>query len=124
MNRSPILLVDDDKALLDTLAQALERLPVEIVTAEGGPEALRLLQARNYAVVVTDVVMKEKNGFAVLEEARQRYPVGRVVMLTGHGSREVAVEAMQNGATYYIEKPVDLAEPTAVVADLEHARGR
>lgn len=110
MTRSPVLLVDDDDVLLDTLAQALESLPVEVVTAAGGPEALRLLQDRNFAVVVTDVVMKDKNGFAVLEEARQRYPAGRVVMLTGHGSREVAVEAMQSGATYYIEKPVDLAE--------------
>ena len=110
MNQSPILIVDDDQVLLDTLAQALESLPVEIETAEGGPEALERLQERNFAVVVSDVVMKEKDGLAVLEEARDRYPLGRVVILTGHGSREVAVDAMQKGATYYIEKPVDLPE--------------
>ena len=110
MTRSPILLVDDDEALLDTLAQALEPLPVEIETAAGGVEALARLRNRNFAVVVTDVVMKDKDGFAVLEEAVDRYSIGRVVMLTGHGSREVAVEAMQKGASYYIEKPVDLAE--------------
>ena len=110
MTTNPILLVDDDCALLMTLAEALESLPVQIVTAEGGVDALQRLRERNFAVVVTDVVMKDKNGFAVLDEVRQRYPIGRVVMLTGHGSREVAVEAMQKGATYYIEKPVDLSE--------------
>ncbi len=110
MSESPILLVDDDAALLDTLSQALQALPVEIDVASDGPAALQRLRQRNYAVVITDVVMGEQGGFAVLEEARKRYPLGRVVMLTGHGSREVAVEAMQNGAAYYIEKPVDLKE--------------
>jgi two-component system response regulator HydG len=116
LNRTPILLVDDDSALLDTLAEALESLPVEIVRAAGGPEALRRLQERNFAVIVTDLVMKDKNGFAVLEEARSRYPNGHVIMLTGHGSREIAVEAMQAGASYYIEKPVDLIELRTKVA--------
>jgi len=107
---SPLLIVDDDENLLATLAESLESLPVQIETAAGGPQALARLAERNFAVVVTDVVMKGKDGFAVLEEARARYPAGRVVMLTGHGSRELAVEAMQKGATYYIEKPVDLLE--------------
>lgn len=110
MSESPILIVDDDEALLEALAAAVESLPVQVVTAAGGPEAIKQLEGRNFAVVVTDVVMREKDGFAVLEEARERYPLGRVIMLTGHGSREIAVDAMQKGATYYIEKPVDLAE--------------
>ena len=110
MTVSPILLVDDDKALLDTLAEALEPLPVSVSTAEGGPEGLQRLEERNFAVVVTDLRMKDEDGFSILEQARVRYPIGRVIMLTGHGSREVAVEAMQKGASYYIEKPVDLAE--------------
>ncbi len=110
MTAAPILIVDDDAVLLDTLTQALEPLPVAIVTAAGGQEALARLRERDFAVVLTDVVMKDKDGFAVLEEARERYPLGRVIMLTGHGSRELAVQAMQKGATYYIEKPVDLTE--------------
>jgi two-component system response regulator HydG len=110
LTESPILIVDDDAALLEALAGAVEPLPVQVVTAAGGPEAVQRLQERNFAVVVTDVVMRDKDGFAVLEEARNRYPLGRVIMLTGHGSREVAVDAMQKGATYYIEKPIDLVE--------------
>ncbi|MEM7204753.1 MAG: sigma-54 dependent transcriptional regulator [Planctomycetota bacterium] len=110
MSSHPILVVDDDEALLDALSQALETLPIAIDTANSGAGALARLHERDYAVVITDVVMKDKDGFAVLEEALGRRPVTRVVMLTGHGSRELAVEAMQKGATYYIEKPVDLKE--------------
>jgi two-component system response regulator HydG len=108
--RDPILLVDDDDALREALSAALEPLPVEIETAASGAEAVELLRHRSFAVVVTDLVMKDVDGFAVLEAAKRRHQPCRVVMLTGHGSREVAVQAMQEGATYYIEKPIDLAE--------------
>jgi two-component system response regulator HydG len=110
MKVEPILIVDDDDALLQTLAQALEDLPVAITMASGGAEALGRLRERTYAVVLTDLVMKEVDGFAVLTEARNRHPHCRVIMLTGHGGREVAVEAMTKGASYYVEKPVDLRE--------------
>ena len=110
MRRAPVLIVDDDDALRATLHDALEILPVEVDVASGGREALARLGERSYAVVVTDLVMKDVDGFAVLAEAKRRSPHGRVIMLTGHGSREVAVQAMQRGATYYIEKPVDLTE--------------
>ena len=105
-----MLLVDDDDALRSTLQDALEVLEVEVDTAATGKAALDRLAERNYAVVITDLVMRDVDGFAVLIEAKRRAPSCRVVMLTGHGSREVAVEAMRRGATYYIEKPVDLAE--------------
>ena len=110
MSRDPILVVDDDTALLETLRDALEPLPVEVVTANGGDTALEEIRSRDFAVIVTDLKMAGSDGFKVLEEAKQRHAPCRVIMLTGHGSREVAVEAMQSGASYYIEKPVDLAE--------------
>ena len=110
MTQDPILLVDDDDALRETLREALESLEVTISTATSGKEAIRMLGERAFAVVVTDLVMQGADGFAVLKEAKERYKPGRVVMLTAHGSREVAVQAMQQGASYYIEKPIDLAE--------------
>lgn len=110
MRRLPILVVDDDDALRETLVAALEPLSVEVDVAETGKQALARLAEREYAVLVTDLKMKEVDGFAVLEEAKQRYPACRTVMLTGHGGREVAVRAMEQGASYYIEKPPDLAE--------------
>ena len=110
MIQDPILIVDDDDNLRTVMAEALEVLPVEITQAGSGREAVSLLQNRNYAVIVTDLVMKDQDGMDVLKAAKKRYKFGRVIILTGHGSREVAVDAMQQGATYYIEKPVDLTE--------------
>lgn len=111
----PILVVDDDDALRESLVEALEVLPVAITTAASGAAAVALLGERRFAVVVTDLVMKGVDGFAVLAAARQNYANCRVVMLTGHGSRDVAVQAMEKGATYYVEKPVDLADLRAKV---------
>ena len=115
MRTNPILVVDDDEALRDALVDALAALPVEITVASSGAEATALLAERRFAVVVTDLVMKGVDGFAVLGAAKQNYPNCRVVMLTGHGSRDVAVKAMEEGATYYVEKPVDLADLRAKV---------
>jgi two-component system response regulator HydG len=111
-----ILVVVDDDALRDTLAQALETGQFDVVTAASGTLALQELQAREFSVVVTDVVMRAPDGFEVLKEARARYPFCRVIMLTGQGSRDLAVQAMQMGASYYIEKPVDLHELRTKVA--------
>ena len=110
MIQDPILIVDDDDNLRTVMAESLEVLPVQITQASSGAEALEYLAKRNYAVIVTDLVMKDKDGFDVLKAAKDRYKYGRVLILTGHGSREVAVDAMQQGASYYIEKPVDLNE--------------
>ncbi|MBI5850463.1 MAG: sigma-54-dependent Fis family transcriptional regulator [Planctomycetes bacterium] len=110
MRRLLVLLVDDDDALRATLHDALGALPVDVDVAASGREALTRLADGAYSVVVTDLVMRDVDGFAVLAESKRRLPNARVIMLTGHGSREVAVQAMQRGATYYIEKPVDLAE--------------
>lgn len=115
MRKDPILVVDDDDALRESLVEALEVLPVEITAAGGGAAAVALLAERRFAVVVTDLVMKGTDGFAVLAAAKQNYPNCRVVMLTGHGSRDVAVQAMEQGATYYVEKPVDLSDLRAKV---------
>jgi two-component system, NtrC family, response regulator HydG len=115
MRTDPILVVDDDDALRDSLVEALEALPVEITTAAGGAEAVAMLAERRFAVVVTDLVMKGVDGFAVLAAAKKNYPNCRVVMLTGHGGREIAVQAMEKGATYYVEKPVDLGDLRAKV---------
>ena len=115
MRIDPILVVDDDDALREALVAALEVLPVEITVAASGNEAIGMLNERRFAVVVTDLVMKDTDGFAVLGAAKETYPNCRVVMLTGHGGREIAVQAMEQGATYYVEKPVDLADLRAKV---------
>jgi two-component system response regulator HydG len=120
----PVLVVDDDDALREALVAALQSLSVELTAARGGAEALDILRQRHFAVVVTDLVMQGVDGFAVLKLAKETHPPCRVVMLTGHGNRDVAVQAMEQGASYYIEKPVDLKELRAKVDKCvqEHAQ--
>ena len=125
--RGPVLVVDDDDALRETIADALEPLELEVDTAATAAEARERIDARDsgYAAVVTDLVMRSPDdGFSVLQAARAKDEATRIVMLTGHGSREAAVRAMQQGATYYIEKPIDLAELRTKVSKCleEHAQ--
>jgi two-component system response regulator HydG len=110
------LIVDDDRGHGEVLAEALETRGLEITLTDSGQDAVRELgEGPEFAVVLTDLVMHEVDGFDVLAAARQRDPATQVLMLTGHGSREVAVEAMSKGALYYLEKPVDLGELRAKV---------
>ena len=116
MSDHAILVVDDDDNLRDTLVQALDTGSLTVVAAGSGADALRRLQEQEFGVIVTDVVMPAPDGFEVLRDARARYPNCRVIMLTGQGSRDLALQAMQLGASYYIEKPVDLHELRTKVA--------
>ena len=95
MIEDPILIVDDDDNLRAVMAEALDVLPVQITQASSGREALDLLARRRFAVIVTDLVMKDVDGIEVLEAAKESYKYGRVIILTGHGSRDVEVDAMQ-----------------------------
>ena len=75
MNIQPVLVVDDDNALRETLSEAMVSLPVEVTTAATGAAALELLATRKFAVVVTDLKMRDVDGFAVLERAEGALPV-------------------------------------------------
>ncbi len=111
-----ILIVDDDEAHAKVLVEALGPLGFEAETSTTGEEAVRKLEEeRPFSLVLTDLVMQGVDGFAVLEAAKLRDPATQVLILTGHGGREIAVKAMQQGALYYLEKPADLAELRAKV---------
>ncbi|MAE75752.1 MAG: sigma-54-dependent Fis family transcriptional regulator, partial [Planctomycetes bacterium] len=106
-----VLIVDDDEGHGEVVSEALQSLGLEAFIADSGEEGVRQLrEGPQFSVVLTDLVMNDVDGFAVLRAALQRDPATRVLMLTGHGNREVAVEAMREGALYYLEKPVDLDE--------------
>ncbi len=106
-----ILIVDDDRGHAETLEDALEVLEMEINLAHSAEEAKKkITEGDPYAVVITDLVMGAEDGFAVLEKARRRSRSTQVLILTGHGGREIAVKAMEEGALYYLEKPVNLDE--------------
>jgi DNA-binding NtrC family response regulator len=92
------------------LRRYLEGEGFAVVPASGGPDALRALQTEEFATILTDLVMDEADGLAVLREAQRLQPGARVILMTAFGSLETAIEAMRQGAYDYLTKPFKLAE--------------
>jgi len=101
-----ILLVDDDAIILDALSMFLRREGYTVETATDGSEALEMLASNPFALVLTDVNMPRTNGLELLREARRRHPDVVVMVVTGYGTIENAVEAIKMGACDYLTKPV------------------
>ncbi len=101
-----VLVVDDEEELVSTL---VERLDIRGFDAEGvtnGHEALELVAASHYDVVLLDVKMPGLSGLQVVRTIKQKWPAVQVVLLTGHGSAQDAEEGMEIGAFDYVMKPV------------------
>jgi two-component system, OmpR family, response regulator CpxR len=107
-----VLLVDDEKEFTDVLAERLETRDFEVAKAFSGDEALTLLRDKNIDVVVLDVLMPGKDGIATLQEMKQMKPIVEVMMLTGHGTVETAVDGMKLGAFDYLMKPTETRDLT------------
>ena len=103
-----VLIVEDEPVLARNMLLYLERHGLSCQTAASGEEGLELLEAARPDVVVLDHNLPGKDGLSVLRLMREREPQLPVVMATGHGSEQVAVEAMKAGAFDYLIKPVSL----------------
>ncbi|MBN1422641.1 MAG: sigma-54-dependent Fis family transcriptional regulator [Planctomycetes bacterium] len=111
-----VLIVDDDRVHAESTADCLSPLGYACEIAESGAEGIRLLQAKEYDLVVTDLVMADRDGFEVLRAALGVNPFVAIIVVTGHGSVESAVEAMRLGATDYLLKPVNIDDLRIKVA--------
>jgi two-component system response regulator HydG len=100
------LIVDNDRAHAHAMAEILERIGYVCDVATSGPEGLRRVEQNVYDIVVTDLVMNEVDGMQVLGRTRQVLPECEVIMVTGHATVPKAVEAMQQGAFNFLEKPI------------------
>lgn len=101
-----VLLVDDDPLIRRSLAEVLRLEGYHVAEAATGAEALRVLDGYDADVVVSDFNMPEKNGLEMLRDLRAGGDETPVILLTGYGTVEQAVEAMKNGAFDYVGKPV------------------
>ncbi|MDR2733275.1 MAG: sigma-54 dependent transcriptional regulator [Spirochaetota bacterium] len=110
-----ILIVDDDRAIAESLAEALAGRGVECTTVNDGRRALEQLASGHFDIALLDLVMPEKNGIEVLAEAKQFGCAAEFVVITGFGSIETAIEAMKQGASDYLTKPVNLEELRLIV---------
>ena len=115
-----ILIVDDDRALLEALPEALRlRMNgVEIDTSESALDALEKIKVKDYDVVVSDIKMPGLDGLGLLSEIRELRPGTPTVLITGHGERDLAIQALRGGAYDFVQKPIDR---DYFVASLERA---
>ncbi|HAF85266.1 MAG TPA: transcriptional regulator [Sphaerochaeta sp.] len=114
MKRS-ILIVDDEKNIRSGLAMAMELEGYESLTAEDGASAWALMGKKDVDLVITDLRMPNLSGEQLLQKITGAYPRLPVIILTGHGTIETAVDAMRKGAIDFFTKPVELDRLSLVV---------
>lgn len=108
-----VLIIDDEASLRDTLARILNKVGCETRAVEDGYQALNLLEKEKFDLVFLDIRLPEVDGLQVLKEIRQRDQKLPVILLTGYGTLQSAVEALRLEATDYLLKPFD---PEVLVA--------
>lgn len=106
-NLPKLLLVDDEERFRETLTKRLAETGYEVKGASTGMEALDLLGAQKFDVVILDIQMPGMSGIETLSEIRSRHIGVEVIMLTGHGEVSSAVEGMRLGAYDYLMKPYE-----------------
>ncbi len=110
MSVASLLLVDDDDAFRRVMASELGRLGFRVASAGSGIEALRAVEERRPQVVLLDLQLPDLSGLEVLKRVRAASPGSEVIMLTGHGSIDTAIQAIREGAFDYVAKPCPLDE--------------
>lgn len=109
--KARILIVDDEETIRKLLKSRLERDGFEVTTASSADEAEAAIKSTGgFGVVVTDLKMPGRDGFALTSAVKEANPQTRVIVITGHGEKTIAVQALRTGASDYLEKPFDMDE--------------
>ncbi len=125
MTRASVLVVEDNDLEREITADTLREEGFSVEEAPNGRRALDCLRLGSFDVVLTDLMMPRMSGDELLAQISQMYPATQVVVITAHGSIESAVEAMKNGAFYYLTKPTDrdtLVMTVSRAAELAHEK--
>ena len=107
MQESSVLVVEDDKSLLEALCDTLELAGFRVHAATGGPEALKLLESHAVGMVISDVQMEPMDGLALMGRIKAKRPELPVLLMTAYGTIQKAVAAMRDGAADYLVKPFE-----------------
>ena len=116
-----ILIIDDERSIRNALKEILEFEGFNVVDAEDGESGLSIMKQQSIDLVFCDIKMPNMDGVEVLEQILQYHEGLPVVMISGHGTIETAVEAIKKGAFDFIEKPLDL---NRILVTLKNARER
>jgi signal transduction histidine kinase len=102
-----ILLVDDEEGIRKVLGISLKDSGYEVLTAESGAEALRIFSKERPPIVLTDIKMPGMDGIELLQRIKEERPETEVIMITGHGDMELAIESLKFDATDFVTKPIN-----------------
>ena len=116
-----VLIVDDEKDFVEMFSLRLKEQGEKVSTAHSGKEALKLLETVVIDVVILDIRMPGMDGIDTLKQIKKLHPIVEVILLTGHGSTETAVEGMKLGAFDYLMKPADFED---IKIKIDNARKR
>src|SRR3989338_9448571 len=119
-----ILVVDDEKNTREGIKPILESWDYDVVLAENGKAALELMKEDCPDIVLADLKMPEMDGIELLNTVKRKYPQVIFIVLTAYGTVQTAVSAMQDGAYYYLTKPVNFEELELILKKALHQRDR
>jgi len=105
-----LLLVDDEEAYVNVLANRMARRSIEVTKALSGTGGIQALRKEDFDVAILDLKMEDMDGIEVLKVFKKMVPSMPVIMLTGHGSEKAARDGLALGASGYLTKPCDLEE--------------
>jgi anti-anti-sigma factor len=106
MTQEKILVIDDEKATLKMFRLFLDVYGFDILTAESGEEGLEVFDREKPDIVLTDIKMPGMDGIEVLQEIKKRSPATEVIVITGHGDMDLAIQALNLDAADFINKPI------------------
>ena len=121
--KANVLLVDDEARFVEILAERLQVRGVTADTATSGEAALKLIQEKDFDVVLLDLSMPGMDGIEVLRKMKKAKPALQVIILTGQGSIQATVEVMKEGAMNFMEKPVDINRLIETIREATPIRG-
>ena len=110
MGKYSLLLVDDDRFILEGIGADLENQGFKVTKANGGDQAFELLANNAFDLVMTDLVMENIDGIQVLKKAKELQPDTMVIIITGYGNLKSAIEALRHEADDYLLKPCESEE--------------
>jgi DNA-binding NtrC family response regulator len=106
--REKVLLVDDEKEFIETLAERMQNRGMDVSSTTSAVEALKMAEEEAYDAIILDLKMPEMDGIEVLATLKERHPELQVILLTGHATVQKGIEAMKLGAMDFLEKPFDI----------------
>lgn len=119
MSGLSVLLVDDETVFVDNMASLLKNRGYDVISAYNGENALQALEKDNFDVIVLDLKMPGMDGITTLKKIKSLGIDSEILLLTGHGSVDTALEAMKIGASDYLTKPCEADELAEMIENTQ-----